>query len=149
GRKDAPDRRSGWLYGLEALTTGSPLSRDPPTPGGNARCFHDMSRGVLRTLPLETCQDSQLGVQRRACFLDPVRQRAGENLLRRKYDEQARVVQVQTRSPYGRKHLGSSQVPGQPSRIRPRPARPAPQGQAFRLRRAAARQAEAEGLLRR
>src|SRR5690606_13902435 len=67
--------------------------------------------------------------------------------VERKYDEQARVVQVQNRSPYGRKHLGPPEVPGQPSRIRPAPARPAPQGQAVRLRRAAARQAEAEGLL--
>ena len=43
---------------------------------------------------------------------------------------------------------GRPKIPGQPPRIRPRPARPAPQGQALRLRPAAARQAEAEGLLR-
>jgi small subunit ribosomal protein S4 len=43
---------------------------------------------------------------------------------------------------------GRPKSPGQPPRIRPRPARPAPQGQAVRLRRAAARQAEAQGLLR-
>src|SRR3546814_2514627 len=45
--------------------------------------------------------------------------------------------------------LFRSEEPGQQARIRPRPARTAPQGQAFGLWHPASRQAEAEGLLRR
>ena len=48
----------------------------------------------------------------------------------------------------GQNIWGRPKSPDQQPRIRPRPARPAPQGQALRLRRAAARQAEAQGLLR-
>ncbi len=55
------------------------------------------------------------------------------------------AAKYKTRPPYGRKRLGPPEKPRQSPRIRPRPARPAPQRQALRLRRAAARQAEAEG----
>src|SRR3546814_10153649 len=44
---------------------------------------------------------------------------------------------------------GPPEEPGQPPRIWPRPARSAPQGQDVGLRHPAAREAEAEGLLRR
>ena len=63
--------------------------------------------------------------------------------------DQAHQRQVQARPPHGRERLRTAQEPGQPPRIWSRPARPAPQGQAFRLRDPAARQAEAQGLLRR
>ena len=63
-------------------------------------------------------------------------------------DDQARRSKVQTRPPHGPEHLGPPEEPGEPPRIRPRPARPAPQGQDVRLRHAAEGQAEAQGLLR-
>ncbi|BCH54173.1 hypothetical protein RvVAR031_17830 [Agrobacterium vitis] len=34
------------------------------------------------------------------------------NNNKRKYDEQARIFQVQNRSPHGRKYLGPPEVPG-------------------------------------
>ena len=60
---------------------------------------------------------------------------------------EAHQRQVQARPPDGRERLRTPQEPGQPPRIWPRPARPAPQGQDVRLRHPAARQAEAQGLL--
>src|SRR5262249_45144657 len=63
-------------------------------------------------------------------------------------DDQALSVQVQDRSPYGREYLGPPEEPREPPRVRPRPARPAPQRQALRLRRSAQGQAEAARLLR-
>ena len=67
--------------------------------------------------------------------------------MRTRHDQALRG-EAQARPPHGPEHLGPPEEPRQPPRIRPRPARPAPQGQALRLRRAAARQAEAQGLLR-
>src|SRR4029077_6910895 len=63
-------------------------------------------------------------------------------------NDQAYGIQVQDRPPDGREHLGSSEKPGQPARVRPRPARRAPQEQALRLRCAAQSQAETARLLR-
>ncbi|CAA9515679.1 MAG: SSU ribosomal protein S4p (S9e) @ SSU ribosomal protein S4p (S9e), zinc-independent, partial [uncultured Sphingomonadaceae bacterium] len=62
---------------------------------------------------------------------------------------EAQQRQAQARPAHGREHLGPPEEPGQQARIRPRPARPAAQGQNVRLRHPAPRQAEAEGLLRR
>src|SRR5215212_9426433 len=41
--------------------------------------------------------------------------------------------EAQARSPHGPEHLGPPEEPRQPPRIRPRPARPTPQGQDVRL----------------
>src|SRR5690606_33575738 len=71
-----------------------------------------------------------------------------DSILETTYVE-AQKRQVQTRPPDGRKHLGSPEFPGQPPFLWPRPAWSAPQGQDVRFRPAAAREAEAEGLLRR
>ncbi|CAA9526561.1 MAG: SSU ribosomal protein S4p (S9e) @ SSU ribosomal protein S4p (S9e), zinc-independent, partial [uncultured Sphingomonas sp.] len=62
---------------------------------------------------------------------------------------EAHQRQVQARPPHGRERLRASEEPGQPPRVRPRPARPAPQEQDVRLRHPAACQAKAQGLLRR
>jgi small subunit ribosomal protein S4 len=56
--------------------------------------------------------------------------------------------EIQARSPHGREHLGPQQESHQPARLWSRPARSEEVAQAFRLRHAASRQAEAEGLLR-
>src|SRR4249919_3660889 len=63
-------------------------------------------------------------------------------------NDQAPRGEVQDRPPYGPECLGPPEEPRQPPRIRSRPARPAPQGQALRLRRSIARQAETARLLR-
>src|SRR6202034_776789 len=63
-------------------------------------------------------------------------------------NDQAPSGEVQDRPTHGPEYLGPAEVAYQQTRIWPRPARPAPQGQALRLRRAIARQAEAQGLLR-
>src|SRR5262245_50363763 len=63
-------------------------------------------------------------------------------------NDQAYGVQVQDRPPDGREHLGSSEKPGEPAGIRPRPTWPAPQEQTLRLRRAAQGQAEVARILR-
>src|SRR4029079_16273111 len=63
-------------------------------------------------------------------------------------NDQAPRGEVQDRPPYGPECLGPPEEPRQPPRIWSRPARSAPQGQALRLRRPAARQAEAARLLR-
>jgi len=57
--------------------------------------------------------------------------------------DETHLCQVQARPPDGWKHLGTSEIPGEQARIRPRPARSAPQGQDVGLRHPAARQAEA------
>jgi MFS family permease len=63
-------------------------------------------------------------------------------------NDQAPRGEVQDRPADGRKHLGPAEKSDQQARIRPRPARAAAQGQAVGLRRAIARQAEAQRLLR-
>src|SRR5450759_432971 len=63
-------------------------------------------------------------------------------------DDQAPRIQVQTRPPDGPEHLGPPEKPGEPARIRPRPARPAPQEQALRLLSLIHGRAEAARLLR-
>src|ERR1019366_7675536 len=88
------------------------------------------------------------------CLSSPERSGAKEGAVpqtlktNRGRDDQAPRIQVQTRPPDGPEHLGPSEKPGEPARIRPRPARPAPQEQALRLWRAAQGQAEAARLLR-
>src|SRR5262249_35081389 len=63
-------------------------------------------------------------------------------------DDQAPRGEIQDRPPYGAECLGPPEESRQPPRIWSRPTRPAPQGQALRLWRAIARQAEAARLLR-
>src|SRR5690606_37733824 len=42
---------------------------------------------------------------------------------------EAQIIEVQTRSPHGRKHLGPSEKLGEPPQLWPRPARPTSQEQ--------------------
>src|ERR1700731_1191026 len=62
------------------------------------------------------------------------------------YEQQASGTEIQDQSPPRGKSVGPAEEPAEPPRIRPRPARPAPQ-EALRLRNATRRQAEAQGLL--
>src|SRR5580704_3969237 len=63
-------------------------------------------------------------------------------------NDQAPRGEVQDRSQARPEHLGPAEIADQQARIRAWPAWPAPQGQTFRLRRAAARQTKTQGLLR-
>src|SRR3984957_9056871 len=61
--------------------------------------------------------------------------------------DEARYLEVQTRPPHGRKHLGPSQEPGEQAVLRPRPTWPAALKETVRLRHPAAGETEAQGLL--
>ena len=109
------------------------------TRGPGRRFGGDLS--VAPALPTRLRGRSARGRQRRARSSSKANSKRGR-------DDQAPRGEVQDRPPHGPECLGPPEEPRQPPRIWPRPARPAPQGQALRLRRAAARQAEAARLLR-
>src|SRR5271163_9521 len=81
-------------------------------------------------------------------LLHPRSSRTASKVKETPDDVEAASGQVQARPAHGREHLGPAQIPDQSAFVRTWPAWAAAEEQGLRLRPAAAREAEAERLLR-